>query len=439
MSNRTDLILWNGIQTIDMPTDCSDISKLAEFAIQLSPREQKQIANAFSTGSYEMATSFLWGRAMASLKRELGTLGVTFLAELLGRSDIDENDNVLDVLSEKETIKLAGELGIVNPTDAMRLRHSQEMVAHFLQRDSSTDDEPMMLTDAQSILVHCIRNVLAKGNVQFAEDFLNFRKQLETATLESNSQECVRLIDSPYFFKRLAIVVLLSGIRQYSGAKLERCLTNINVVLPILWTELKETERWQVGKIYAEVYADGLTLQTSGLKQVLLKVRGFDYVPETLRSHTFLKAADAIIRAHEGINNFYTEESPTRELEKLGTVIPPHAFGRCMTALLCVCLGNFYSTCWAAQRIAYPMLKKVSVEKWAYYFDKILPGDTRILHKLNDQKPRENWIALIGSIEGLDVKENPTVKALIKASIEKNETLVKSKVEQLLGDYYKKK
>lgn len=37
---------------------------------------------------------------MASLKRELGTLGITFLAEWLGRSDIAEDDSVLDVVND---------------------------------------------------------------------------------------------------------------------------------------------------------------------------------------------------------------------------------------------------------------------------------------------------------------------------------------------------
>ena len=100
----------------------------------------------------------------------------------------------------------------------------------------------------------------------------------------------------------------------------------------------------------------GLQTQTAGLKQALLKVRGFNYVPENLRSQTFLKAAEAIVlRAHEGMNNFYNEEAPTINLEKLGTVIPAPALGPCITALLCVRLGNSYGTCWAAVPIASKM------------------------------------------------------------------------------------
>src|SRR5262249_14791977 len=145
-----------------------------------------------------------------------------------------------------------------------------------------------------------------------------------------------------------------------------------------LWPKLRDPERWQVGNTYGQVYAEGLQAQTAGLKQALLKVRGFDYVPENLRSQTFIKAAEAIIRAHDGMNNFYNEESPTLNLEKLGTVIPAPAVGPCITALLCVKLGNLFGASWSASPIAERLLRKQGADRWTYYLDNVLPGETRI-------------------------------------------------------------
>src|SRR4051794_40623625 len=121
---KNEIILWDEQAASLIPANLSQPTEIAEFARQLSAREKQQIVSAYKAGSFEMATSFVWGRAMASLKRELGALGVTFLAELLGRSDIDEEANVLDAITEKEAIKLAEELGVVSRTDAIRLRHS---------------------------------------------------------------------------------------------------------------------------------------------------------------------------------------------------------------------------------------------------------------------------------------------------------------------------
>ena len=243
------------------------------------------------------------------------------------------------------------------------------------------------------------RSVLAKPSIQVAKRFADFRNELEAETFSTDDPRCDTLAGSPYFFRRLAVAVLLAGIRAYTGAKLEHCLSNLNLLLPLLWVKLRESERWQVGTTYAQVYADGLQTQTAGLKHALLKVRGFDYVPENLRSQTFLKAAEAIIRAHEGMNNFYNEEAPTVGLEKLGTVIPAPAIGACITALLCVRLGNSYGTCWAAVPTAERILKKQAPDRWAYYIDKILPGETRVLEKLLDSRPSANWLKLGSDVE----------------------------------------
>jgi hypothetical protein len=376
---------------------------------------------------------------MASLKRELGSLGITFLAELLRRSDIDEDDNVLDAITEREAIKLAEELGIVSRTEAIRLRHSQELVSHFAQRDPVEGEDAMEVTEAVNVLLCCVKSVLAKPSIQVAKRFADFRRELESETFQNDDPRCDTLVGYPYFFRRLAIAVLLSGIRSHTGARLEHCLANLNLLLPLLWPTTREPERWQVGTTYAQVYTDGLQTQMSGLKQALLKVRGFDYVPENLRSQTFLKAADAIIRAHEGMNNFYNEEAPTMNLEKLGTVIPAPALGPCITALLCVRLGNSYGTAWAAWPIADKLLKKQASDRWTYYLEKILPGETRILEKLLDMKPQSQWVTLAKDVFSDDMTvSDKTVTDLVAASLAKDTKRMSGAVQKLIAAYYGK-
>lgn len=439
MSKTTEIVLWNQPTLSLVPPNLTQPTEIAEFAKQLTVREKHQVVTAYKNGSYEMATSFVWGRAMASLKRELGSLGITFLAELLGRSDIGEDDNVLDAITEREAIKLAEELGVVSRTEAIRLRHSQELVSHFAQRDPTEGDDEMEVTEAVNVLLACVKSVLAKPSIQVARKFADFRRELESETFAQDDPRCDTLVGYPYFFRRLAIAVLLSGIRAHTGAKLEHCLANLNLLLPLLWPTTREPERWQVGTTYAQVYADGLQTQTAGLKQALLKVRGFDYVPENLRSQTFLKAADAIIRAHEGMNNFYNEEVPTQNLEKLGTVIPAPALGACITALLCVRLGNSYGTSWAAWPIADKLLKKQAADRWVYYLEKILPGETRILEKLLDSKPQSQWVTLAADVfsEDMELKDK-TVNDLVLASLAKDGKRISAALQKLIAIYYGK-
>ena len=124
MKNIEAAPIWDDVQaSAVVPSNISDPVRIAAFASQLSAREKQQVATAYKAGSYEMATAFVWGRAMAALKRELSLLGITFLGELLGRSDITDDDDVQEALTEKEAIRLAEELGLVPRTDAIRLRH----------------------------------------------------------------------------------------------------------------------------------------------------------------------------------------------------------------------------------------------------------------------------------------------------------------------------
>jgi hypothetical protein len=223
------------------------------------------------------------------------------------------------------------------------------------------------------------------------------------------------------------------------GAKLEHCLANLNQILPLLWPKLRDGERWQVGTTYSQVYSDGLETETAGLKQALLKVKGFDYVPETLRSSTFTKAAEALIQAHEGMNNFYNEENPALQLEKLGTVIPAPALGPCMTALLCVRLGNSYGASWSAQPIANRLLKRLGAERWSYYLENVLPGEMRVLEKLESTRPNAEWRGMSRSVLASDMAfKNKNIRDLVTASMADDERGVMSAARKLIAIYYGK-
>lgn len=139
------------------------------------------------------------------------------------------------------------------------------------------------------------------------------------------------------------------------------------------------------------------------------------------------------------MNNFYNEEAPTRNLEKLGTVIPAPAVGPCMTALLCVRLGNEYGTSWSAWPIADRLLKKQGAERWKYYLEKILPGEIRIIEKLLQLKPRAEWMKIAGEMltESVDLKDK-TVRDLVEASVASDDKRVTASAQKLILAYYGK-
>ena len=431
----TELRPWMPAASQLVPDTLSDPVRIASKALQLRDKERNQVATNFQAGNYELAASFVWLRTMALLKTQLAKLGMEFIGELLQRPSIDEYSDVRTVVSDTEAISLARDLGMITSAQTMRLFHSQETIAHFtgLDNDPSSDqNEVMTKEEAISCLRVCVQGVLGHEQITVAEDFKSFRKKLELETLTNHSQEVIKLKASPYFFIRTAISILLTLFKTAKGAQLEHTARNAQLLIPQFWPQLKAPERWQIGQAYAVEFSEGRKDFVKGLHSVLLAIGGFDYVPENLRSTTFIQVANNVIAAHQGMNNFYNEPGPMRELASLGTSIPGPALAPCITAVLCVKLGNFYGKSWSAQAPADQMVERLSRDRWLYYVNERLENDRIILAKLTEAKPLANWIELLHQIE-LDPSKviGKEVHALVKATNEGDGSKVGSLAHRL--------
>jgi hypothetical protein len=436
----TTIALWQPATNELVPATAETPLAIAEYALQLAKKDKVQIVAAFESGHFEMGVTYLWGRTINALKKELSNVGVGLIGEMLGRTDVDEDDDINDILTEKEAIRLAEELGVISSTDGMRLRHTYELITHFSQMDGDDGDlERLKKNEALASFEACVSGVLGRPKIEVATKFIEFRSALESKSIQEGDPYVEMLKGSPYFFYKLTISVLMNAAKKNVGANLEHALANINTLVPALWDNLRHTERWQVGHAYAEAYADGKTTVVGGLKSALLKVKGFDFVPENLRSDTFVKAADAIIKAHEGLNNFFNEAAAVKALTKLGTTIPTPAFPACLSALLCITLGNQYGVAWTAQTEARSIMDSITTERWAYYLNNVLPSDTRIFGKLFSQKPRSNFIALVKERNLSQVEfKNKTVQLLIEAAAKDNDSKLASLAHKMHEEYYGK-
>ena len=394
MENK-QLILWQGPDLPALPKKVTHISQLVDCGLQLSLKDRIQITKTFEDEHYEMVSTYIWTKAINALKNQLSKMGVHFIAEMLDRPDITEHSNIQQAITEFEAIRLAEDLGVITGTAAFRLRQAMETVMHFNQPDLEEDpDNEISREEAQTIIRACILGSLGYNKIEAAIDFKNFREDLENKTLPENSPYIIKLEQSPYFFHRATIRILLALIKSTSGAQLENSLANANVIVPKIWSSIRYPERYQVGRSYAELFTDGQTKAASGLRQVLLKVKGFDFVPEDLRSTSFIKAASEVLSAHEGYNNFYNEPAPVSTLHRMGSVIPMPAFPICMTAILSVRLGNYYGAAHGSQSSASAIITSISRERWIYFFHHCLPSDERLLYKLTQDRPVRNWIDL---------------------------------------------
>ncbi len=429
------LTVWTEPTSTIVPKSASNPPAIVAAAQALTQRDQKQIVAAFKTESYEMVAGFVLNKALSQLKKQLASLGMEFVGEMLGRQDLDDDAIPTVSISNYEAIRLARELGIINSTDAKRLSQHADLLAHFDSLDVDTaETEEMTREEAVGFLRTCVNSVLGRVDNVAPTEFVKFRTALEGKTFKADDADIVALHAAPYFFKRTTLSILLSGTKNKSGAQYEHTLGNIVVIVPIIWPHLRDAEKWSVGQAYAEAVNSGESAAVSALKKALMSVQGFDYVPETLRSQTFSAAASAIINVHSAANNFYNEPSAVASLVKLGSTIPWPAFPVCMSAIFAVYLGNMYGHTWGAQPDVMSLLKRLTSNQWEYYFNECLPNDQLVLQKLAwYNKPQDRWTQLFQdfNLSGLSIK-NRDSSVLFKASLEKKKAQVQNLASAML-------
>lgn len=376
MSNN--VVLWQKPDKSVIPSDLSEVSEVVTYANEryLPSKQKSQIVKAFEQKSYEMSAEFAWKKAIIKLRKSLEKLGVDFIMELLGRSDISEYTPIDEFLTDRKAIDLAEQLGIIGKTGALKLRHNYELISHFLTGDA---DEEISRLDAFGIIHDSIQYILSEQNEEDAFAFSEFRNRLLGSSISLQDADVQQILRAPLFYIRTVCIILLNAIKKDKGVRQEHALVNMNVLIKDMWKSLAESDRYSIGLAYSAVAAQGDDIATKGLKQALMKVHGFDYVPETTRSTTFRNQARKVIDVHYAYNNFYNEPAAVRLLEKLGSIIPDPAFQDCMDAYLCVYIGNIYGRSNDAHPIAEKELKKVSLDRWHYFFKNIIHQDQYVL------------------------------------------------------------
>ena len=375
-------LVWKGPEGLNLPASASSAAEIVPYAQALTKKQRDHVVSAFEDEAFDMGAEYVWRRSMIRLRNSLQTLGMKFIGEMLGNPEIDEFSNIEAVLTDYNTIILAEQLGVVNSTGALKLKQSLEIITHFFSRKAEEEGEELSAVDGIQIISTCVKYILGEQDLGVAIKFSEFRNRLYSETLRLDDLQVQHLLNSPTFYVRTVINVLLSSIRSAEGAQLEHSLSNINTLLPLLWPNMAETDRWDIGTAYRDVTSDGKIIAARGLKEALLKISGFDYVPENLRSITFKKAAKAIVNAHHGLNNFYTEAPLVRELNQLGSTVPAPALLECIQAYLCVYLGNSYGYSWAAEPLAKQGIDNITADRWQYYLRNGIHTDEIVLFKL---------------------------------------------------------
>ena len=232
---------WEASAQNSMPANIKDIKGIVEYGNNnLTLKQQKQIVGAYNMEAYDMAAEYAWKKAIIKLRNSLASLGMDFIAEFVQRDDVDEYTPIENVLTERATIDLAERLGVINSTGALHLRQAQELVNHYL---SAKSDKEMSAIDSLSVIRPCVEYILSEPNVKVAVAFSEFRSRLLNEDLTLKDTAVAQVINSPLFYIRTVITILLSAIKKNKLIVQEHALVNITMLLPEVWGKLSSSDK----------------------------------------------------------------------------------------------------------------------------------------------------------------------------------------------------
>lgn len=406
---NNELMLYTAPSGIAITPSASDVPAMMAYNRALKKRDAEKVVQAVNAGLYDMAAEYIWSRTISILKKDIMQFGDEFVAEMLDRPNGD-----IDSISEYEIISLSADLGFINKTAKMEFLQFSETIQHYMSEGDPNEEYPS--TKLVDMVRSCIKHVLGYDTVEYEVPFVTFRDRLKAEIVNTTHPMYGQLLSSPYFYKKTITKTLLNLAKTLQdSAERENVFANIGYIISGVWPSLSSDDRWGVGRSYAQANSDGDLNLSRALKSLLIRVKGFDYVPENLRSNSFIKAAKDLLSAHFGMNNFYNEPSYAKILSEMGSSIPAPAFGSCMTAILACKLGNSYGQSWNAQPHLDSLLDRISPDRWVYYFESVFPTDETVLYKLissSDLRQRFHDLVIKYRLHELDIKNSEIRKCI---------------------------
>lgn len=391
-------LLWKVDSKTIIPSHLTDVQKIIPFSnpSNLTVRQQKNIINAYDNQAYDMVVEYVWKKAITNLREHILELGEDFVGELVQRPDVGIKIGLESVLTDYNVIQIAEQLGMISHAGALDLRQSFEVIQFYFSSEAIKEEAEFDALRVASIVKSCVVNILSQPNMEIAVDFTNFRSRLFDENIPAKDSQLLQLINSSLFIIRTVITILSSSIRTKDGAIQEHSLNNFKVILPLIWGKISSDDKWKIGALYKDVMSDGDMKSAVIIKTALSQVAGFDYVPENLRSNTFIEVAQKLIDVHYEYDNFYKEPRVVKELASLGSIFPKPAMPRCIKALLLVYMGNFYGRSTAAWPIAQEQLNRLSQDDWIDFLENVLPFDEQLISALvSNGRQREYFVELL--------------------------------------------
>lgn len=323
---------------------------------------------AVATGLFDAALSYLWDETILELRNRVIQYDLSYFYDNAGlspdkRKKVNTADD-LDQITDSELIQGAKEIGLISQIgfkhlDYIRYMRNWVSAAHPNQND---------ITGLQLIgwLETCIKEVitlpLGNATVEIKKLLASIRTQAIT------DQEAKEIA---IFFLELTqeqvnnLASGLFGIYTRTDS-LSNARDNVRKLMLHLWERVDDETRRGFGLKYGRFVINNDQQEKQLAREFLEVVSGLQYIPDNLKAAEIDNAVEQLLTVHRSRDNFYSEPTFARQLERLVGAhgqIPKQVNMRYVHGLIEVFLTNGYGVAWSAEPIYKNLLQKLDTEQ----------------------------------------------------------------------------
>ncbi len=273
---------------------------------------------AAATGLFDAALNYIWDETVLQLRKRVVNYDLDYFYDNAVSGDKrsslkDESDLVR--LDDSELIYGAKEIGLISELGYKHL----DFIKYMRNWASAAHPNQNEITGLQLIawFETCFKEVISLPLSTIAAKIKQLLASIKTGPLTKQEAEEIGV-----YFENLnqeqvqSFTAGLFGIYTNPSAD---SITKQNIIylLPLIWDRVTEDTREQFGIKYAHFTANNFLKEKKSSKEFLQIVSGESYIPDELRVVEVENAIDALMVAHNGMNNFYTEVTFAKQLRRV--------------------------------------------------------------------------------------------------------------------------
>ncbi|MEO3772931.1 hypothetical protein [Micromonospora sp. B9E7] len=352
---------------------------------------------AIASGLFDAALNYLWDETISELRRRVQTYDLAYFYDLAvtapdRRKKLQGPDDLPQV-SDFELISAAKSMALVSEVGYKQL----DLVRYMRNFASAAHPNQTELTGLQIVgfLETCIREVITLPESTVVTEVRRLLANVRANPI--SNAEAGRIAS---FFRELRqseadnLGQGLFGIYVDPNSKpVPR--DNVRLLMPSLWPHLSEPTKQGFGIRYGRFVANHDQQQADFARELLDTVDATSYLPENVRVAEIDEAIEALLAAHEAMNNFYNEPPLARRLQALvgSQEVPNLVRQKYISALVKLYLGSPSGAAWNADPIYTELITNFSPREASMAL--LMFRDLDVSLKLQHPQPRDKFAELL--------------------------------------------